>query len=101
MDVGGERLSDATFRAEMKELRGAFDRCIGDAFARDPSLTGGTVEFELGIAATGKVSGVNAKGPSRLADAGGVACLRLAVHKHRFPRWDGPPASTRYELVYD
>lgn len=101
MDVGGERLGDATFRAEMKELRGAFDRCIADAFARDPSLATGTVEFEIAIAASGKVTGVNATGPARLKDAGGIACLRVAIHKHRFPSWDGPPASTRYELSYD
>jgi len=101
MDVGGERLGDATFRAEMKELRATFDRCIADAFARDPSLPGGSVKFEIGIAANGRVQGVNASGPAKLADAGGIACLRLAIHKHRFPSWDGPPASTRYELTYD
>jgi hypothetical protein len=93
---GSERPDDATIRAHLRKLEPAFDRCIADAVAGGVRFANGRVEFDLGIAATGRVSGVTAKAPPAIQSTGVVSCLRKVIFDHRFPTWDGPPMDVEY-----
>ncbi|HET6585492.1 MAG TPA: hypothetical protein VFG69_18665 [Nannocystaceae bacterium] len=95
-DAGSERPDDATIRAHLRKLEPAFDRCIADAVAGGVTFPSGRVEFDLGIAASGRVSGVTAKAPSAIQATGVVSCLRKVIYDHRFPGWDGPPMDVEY-----
>lgn len=93
---GSERPDDATIRAHLRKLEPAFDRCIADAVAGGVRFANGRVEFDLGIAASGRVSGVTAKAPPAIQSTGVVSCLRKVIFDHRFPTWDGPPMDVEY-----
>lgn len=90
MSDGSGRLSDAQIDAELRELNPAFQKCVRDAAARVDELGSGTVKLELGVAGSGKVTGVNVRAPANLADTGVVPCVRKAVYAHKFPIFDGP-----------
>jgi hypothetical protein len=93
LDSGSERLSDTAIDRELSALDGAFQECIRDGVARVGELGSGRVSYEFGIGSDGRVTGVNATAPAHLVDAGIVPCVRRAVFRHRFPRFDGPTMS--------
>jgi hypothetical protein len=90
MSDGSGRLSDGQIDAALRKLDPAFQKCARDAAERVDELGSGTVKLELGVAGSGKVTGVNVRAPANLADAGIVACVRKAVYAHKFPIFDGP-----------
>lgn len=98
--AGSERLDDTRVRASLRALEPAFDRCIADAVAAGIDVGSGEVRFELGVAPSGKVTGVNARAPAALRDAGVDGCLRKAIYEHRFPGYDGPPMGVDYSFEY-
>lgn len=87
---GSERLSDAQIDKTLRALDPAFQRCVRDAAERVDDLGTGKITFELGVAGSGKVTGVNARGPANLADAGLIPCVRKAIYAQRFPLFNGP-----------
>jgi hypothetical protein len=95
---GSEHLRDDTARGHMQRLEGDFEDCLARAAAASPELGTGWVEFRLNVEPTGRVSGVTVDAPSTVAVPGLVPCLRVAVHAHRFPTWDGPPARVDYRF---
>ncbi len=102
LEAGSEKLSDSVIRTHMGKLSGAFNKCIADAALRSgEDLGSGEVEFDFGVGGNGRVTGVTARGPKKLAAAGGMACLRVAIHSHRFPIFDGPVMAVHSSLPYD
>ena len=101
MDDGTERLSDRTIDAELAELDPAFQKCVKQASQRVDELGTGTVKYSFGVASSGKVTGVNVRAPKNLKDAGLVPCVRLAVHGHRFPKYDGPTMKVKSSFSVD
>jgi hypothetical protein len=96
LDAGSERLSDAVIDRELAKLDPDFQRCITTAAKHSADeLPHGTIRYELGIAGSGKVTGVNVKAPSGLKVFGIVPCVRKAVYDHRFPKFDGPTMSAK------
>ena len=98
MADGTERLSDFEVRKHMRRLEPKFDKCIADATLRTDAEIKGSIVFEIGIEPSGKVWGVNAKANKVLRDAGVVSCVRVVVHKHRFPSWHGPAMGVDYSF---
>ncbi len=89
-NTGSERLSDAVINRELGKLDGAFQKCIEDAAGRsEEPLASGRVKYEFGIGPSGKVTGVNVRGPSTLRAVGVFPCVRNAIFGHRFPSFDG------------
>jgi len=95
-NAGSERLDDAIVRSHLRKLEPAFDRCIADAAAAGVTVPSGRVEFDFGVQATGKVSGVTARAPAGIQSTGVVSCLRKVVFDHRFPAFDGPMMDVEY-----
>lgn len=96
LDGGSARLSDAVIDRELSKLDKPFQRCIATAAKHsDEDLPGGSIRYELGIAGSGKVTGVNVKAPAKLQVFGIVPCVRKAVYDHRFPSFDGPEMSAK------
>ena len=93
---GSERLSDRTVQDHLAGLEPAFNRCIEQIVQAGVDVGTGNVAFEIGIEPTGKVWGVTARAPAKLKDSGAVACMRKAIHAHRFPKWDGPAMGVDY-----
>jgi hypothetical protein len=87
---GSERLSDGVVDRELAKLDKTFQGCVRAANERVDELGVGKVEYEFGIAGSGKVTGVSARAPKNLSDAGLVPCVRKAVYGHKFPSFDGP-----------
>jgi hypothetical protein len=88
--TGSGRLSDRVINRELAKLDPAFQHCIElAAAATDEELPSGRVRYEFGVAPSGSVTGVNARAPRALAELGVVACVRKALHDHRFPSFDG------------
>ncbi|MBK6923333.1 MAG: hypothetical protein IPH07_38450 [Deltaproteobacteria bacterium] len=96
--AGSERLDDATVRSHLRKLEPALDRCITDAATAGVSIGSGRVKFVFGLSPSGKVTGVTAKAPPAIRDAGIVPCLRQVVFEHRFPSYDGPPMGVDYSF---
>jgi hypothetical protein len=90
MADGSERLSDSVVDRELAELDTQFNACVRDANERVDELGTGTVKYSLGVAGSGKVTGVNASAPGNLDAAGLVPCVRKAVYGHKFPVFNGP-----------
>lgn len=101
MSDGTGRLSDAAIDRELAKLDGAFQACVRDAAARVDELGRGTVKYSFGVDGRGRVTGVNASAPSNLTDAGIVPCVRLAVHGHKFPAFDGPTMKVSSSFTVD
>ncbi len=96
---GSERLSDRAVRRHMSTLEPAFNRCIATAAQASPEELGaGRIAFDINVEPSGKVSGVSVKAPKNLRVFGIVPCMRLAVHKSRFPSWDGPAMRVEYSF---
>jgi hypothetical protein len=96
LKAGSERLGDAVVDRELAKLDPAFQRCVEKAAARsETELGAATVRFTLGIGNDGRVSGVNVRAPAPLPSLGLVACVRKAIHAHRFPGFDGPSMSAK------
>ena len=88
--TGSERLSDRTINRELAKLDGAFQACVTRAAnASDGPLGPATVRYQFGVAPSGKVTGVNVTAPKVLRDLQVAACVRVALHRHRFPAFDG------------
>lgn len=98
MADGTERLADFEVRKHMRRLEPKFDQCISDATLRSEADLEGSIVFEIGIEPSGKVWGVNAKANKVLRDSGVVSCVRVVVHKHRFPSWEGPAMGVDYSF---
>lgn len=98
MSDGTERLSDFRVKNHMAKLEHKFNACIERAAMSTDETLRGTVTFTIGVEPTGKVWGVTAKAPSAMKKAGLVSCLRVAVHKSRFPTWDGPSMGVDYSF---
>lgn len=96
--AGSERLDDGIVRAHLRKLEPALDRCIADAATAGVNVGSGRVDFVFGLSASGKVTGVTAKAPAAIRDAGIVPCLRQVVFEHRFPSYDGPPMGVDYSF---
>jgi hypothetical protein len=90
MSDGSARLSDAQIDRELAKLDSSFQACVRDGAARAPDLGSGTIRYSFGVDGKGKVTGVNASAPAKLAEAGIVPCVRKAVYGHKFPAFDGP-----------
>jgi hypothetical protein len=90
MSDGSGRLSDGQIDRELAKLDSSFQACVRDGAARAPDLGSGTVKYSFGVDGKGKVTGVNASAPAKLAEAGIVPCVRKAVYGHKFPAFDGP-----------
>jgi len=101
MADGTERLSDFAVKNHMKRLEPKFNKCIERAALSTDETIRGTVAFTIGVEPTGKVWGVSVKAPAVLKETGVVACVRVAVHKSRFPQWDGPAMGVDYEFGVD
>ncbi|RMG95641.1 MAG: hypothetical protein D6705_13080 [Deltaproteobacteria bacterium] len=96
---GSERLSDRAVRRHMRTLEPAFNRCIEKAaMASDEDLGSGTVSFRINVDPDGKVAGVSVDAPKNLRVFGIVPCMRIAVHRSRFPTWNGPPMRVEYSF---
>jgi hypothetical protein len=87
---GSERLSDSVIDRELAKLDKQFQACVRDANERVDELGTGTIKYSLGVAGSGKVTGVNVSAPDNLDAAGIVPCVRKAVYGHEFPSFDGP-----------
>ena len=88
--TGSERLSDRTINRELAKLDGAFQACVTRAAkASDAPLEPAIVRYQFGVAPSGKVTGVNVTAPKVLRDLQVAACVRVALHRHRFPAFDG------------
>lgn len=98
MDDGSERLSDFKVKNHMKRLESKFNDCIERAAMASDVALSGTVKFTIGVEPTGKVWGVTVKAPGSMKKAGVVACIRVVVHKSRFPTWDGPSMGVDYSF---
>ncbi len=90
LDAGSERLSDRVVNQELAKLDSRFQRCVATAAIYSDDALRGSLNYELGIAGSGKVTGVNVKAPGSLKVFGIVPCVRKAIHGHRFPSFDGP-----------
>lgn len=95
---GSERLSDRKVRQELERLEPGFNRCIEQVANAGVDIGSGQVSFEIGIEPSGKVWGITATAPRALRESGVVACMRKAIHRHRFPSWDGPPMGVDYSF---
>ena len=95
---GTERLPDREVRSHLRRLESKFNRCIEQASLSTNDEIKGTVDFTIGIEPSGKVWGVTAKAPAIMKKHGVVACLRVAIHKYRFPKWDGPSMGVDYSF---
>jgi hypothetical protein len=90
MSDGSGRLSDSVIDRELAKLDKQLQACVRDANERVDELGTGTVKYSLGVAGSGKVTGVNVSAPDNLDAAGIVPCVRKAVYGHEFPSFDGP-----------
>jgi hypothetical protein len=95
---GSERLSDRKVRQQLERLEPRFNRCIEQVASAGVEVGSGQVSFEIGIEPSGKVWGITATAPKALRASGVVACMRGAIHGHRFPSWDGPPMGVDYSF---
>ena len=99
MKGGTERLGDRDVTRHMRGLEPTFNNCLATAASfSDEDLGGGSIEFQLNVEPSGKVSGVDVAAPKNLRVYGIVPCLRKAVHSSRFPTWDGPPMDVEYRF---
>jgi hypothetical protein len=91
LNGGSERLSDRVVRRELSGLDSRFQACIEIAarYSED-DLPSGQVSYLLEIESSGRVRGVDVNVPSGLRVFSLPACVRKALHSHRFPAFDGP-----------
>ncbi|MEE9382248.1 MAG: hypothetical protein V3V08_02400 [Nannocystaceae bacterium] len=99
MDGSGERLSDRAVQAQLRRLEPRFNKCLEiAALHSEDELGSGDIDLMLGIASTGRVTGVNARAPSNLKVFGILPCVRKAVYAHRFPTFDGLEMGVEYSF---
>lgn len=98
-DASG-RLDQLDIDRVLKSLESSWHRCIERADTRaQGTLPTGRVHLSFGVNGQGKVTGVNAKAPKALKKYGIIPCVRLAIHKAKFPAYKGP--ETRIESHFD
>lgn len=97
MKAGSERLDDHEIRQSLSKLEPKLNGCIEGAAARtDEEIGSGSVDFEIGIDPSGKVTGITARAPDNLRAGDLVKCLRKTIAAHRFRSYDGPPMGVDY-----
>ncbi|PRQ04664.1 hypothetical protein ENSA5_05780 [Enhygromyxa salina] len=101
MSDGSGRLSDSQIDRELAKLDGSFQACVRDGAARVDELGSGRVSYKFGVDGKGKVTGVNASAPAKLAAAGILPCVRKAIYGHKFPAFDGPEMKVSASFTVD
>ncbi len=97
-DSGTERLADRDVRKHMRNLEDRFNRCIATAADYADDLGTGQIAFDINVEPSGRVSGVSVQAPRNLRAFGIVPCMRVVVHRTRFPSWDGPAMRVEYSF---
>lgn len=100
MQGGSERLPDHVVREHMGRVERLFNRCLRTAATySDEDIGGGEIDFTFSISGKGKVTSVTARAPKNLQVFGIIPCVRVAVYRHRFPSFDGPPMGVDYSFT--
>lgn len=103
LDLGGSggeaRLSPAQIDRGIDQVFNGIQRCLVLVPPGAPAT--GKVVVGMRIAPSGKVTGVNLKGPNDIIKGDSGACIRRAVKSIDFPSFDGPEMTARYPITFE
>lgn len=95
---GEEQLSSGQVEAVFEEGFGRLRRCL--VLAEGDAVTGRLL-IRTRIAGSGRVEGVNLRGPRGVTGGEAGSCLRQATRGLRFPGFDGPPMTVSYPITLE
>jgi hypothetical protein len=96
---GQEQLSAAEIDRGIDTVFNGIERCLVLVPSGAPAT--GKVVLGMHIAASGRVTKVNLKGPKPIVQGESGGCIRRAVKSIRYPAFDGPDMVAHYPIVFE